>query len=929
MTNAGWGQDFGKSVSRGMRRIRPFLVLALPLIFGFSQSVRSEIGCAPEDAADLSPLLDRIESLPEPGWLKANANDFSEVWTPAELRPLYLKSNPDPSKILLAWSSFAWDCRRGDVLLYGGGHANYPGNDTYRWRATTGRWERMSLPSQIMQDALGNWIAVDGAFAAPAAAHTYDNLVYLPIVDRWLVLGGAAFNNGGAYKIQSTSTTSRATGPYVFDLSRADGSRVGGTTGSHVQRVGAHPEISGGMMWQNRDLYQFMTGLPVFFSNGTTAYAEENGQDVVYISAVSGGTAQKLYRYVVRDPSDALADSVEIVGTYWEGFSGKGAGSLDPAKRIFVRTAVNTTSWFVYWNLNAAGPGNRNIRFTPVDLSGGFTLNRGYGLDFDLRRGHYAMWAGGSDVWLLKSPAVLAREGWTIERAPTAATIVPSQPPATLDGLEVGGGVLGKWKYIPELDAYLGIEDNVKGNIWIYKPAGWQRPLTSSAPRVTLSANPTSAYAGSASMLSWSSSSASSCEASGGWSGVKASSGTESTGAIQATQAFGLRCMGNGGEAYAEVTVTVTAPPVPTLNLAVTPDTIAVGGTSTLSWSTIDVTNCAAEGDWAGALSLSGSQKVGPLFEPSTFGVRCQGPGGEVYSEVSVNVVVNESPTVSLVQPVNGSSYTAGDAVTVEASASDNDGTVSVVDFFDGVTKIGEARSAPYRMTWTASGIGSHSITARVTDNLSGSSVSDTVSIDVSPSSSSGATITIQRGLAPGLVVADTYLSNWNKTGSLGSRADLSDQYSNYSILLRFAIFQSEGGPVPDGATVTSAVLSMYKYTSYNMVYGLYRVLKDWSESAASWNQTGKGGTWSVAGANGAGTDYAASADAVTSVGWSPEWVHFDVTGSVNLMGTSSSTNYGWRLKGSSGYLAGLKSFYSSEYSTVQDMRPKLIITYQ
>ena len=926
MTIAWRRNGFGESI--GIHRLQPYLVLAAVLFCGYSQTVRGEIGCTPEIAADLSQLLDRIESLPEPGWLKANANDFSEVWTPAELRPLYLKSNPDPSRILLAWSSFAWDCRRGNVLLYGGGHANYPGNDTYRWRATTGRWERMSLPSQITQDALGNWNAADGAFAAPAAAHTYDNLVYLPIVDRWLVLGGAAFNNGGAYKIQATSTTSRATGPYVFDLSRADGSRVGGTTGSHVQRVGAHPEVLGGMMWQNRDLYQFMTGLPVFFSNGTTAYAEEDGQDVVYVSGVSGGTAQKLYRYVVRDPSDALTDSVEIVGTYWEGFSGRGAGGLDPSRRTFVRTAVNTTSWFVYWDLSKPGPGNRNVRFFPVDLSGGFTLNRGYGLDFDTRRGHYAMWAGGQEVWLLKSPPVLARDGWTVELAPAAATTVPPPPPLQT-GSELGGGVLGKWKYIPELDAYLGIENNVKGNIWIYKQAGWQRPQSQAGPRVTLSANPTTAYVGSASVLSWTSSGASGCEASGGWSGIRATSGTESTGVLQATQGFGLRCVGNGGEAFAEVTVTVIDPPVPTLNLAASPDTIALGGTSVLSWSTADVTNCAAEGDWAGALTLSGSRTAGPLFEPSTFGVRCQGPGGEVYSDVSVNVVANESPTVTLVQPANGSSFTAGDAVIFEANASDTDGTVSVVQFFDGATKIGEARSAPYRVTWTASGTGLHSITASATDNLGGSSVSDAVSIDVGPSSSSGATITIQRGLGPGLVVADTYLSNWNKTGSLGSRADLSDQYSNYSILLRFAIFQSEGGPVPDGATVTSAVLSVYKYTSYNMVYGLHRLLKDWSESAASWNQTGKGGTWSVAGANGAGTDYVALADAVTSVGWSPEWVHFNVTGSVNQMGTSASANFGWRIKSSSGYLAGLKSFYSSEYATAQDMRPRLIITYQ
>jgi hypothetical protein len=42
-----------------------------------------------------------------------------------------------PGSILKAWSSFAWDSNRGDVILWGGGHANYGGNAVYRWRDAT------------------------------------------------------------------------------------------------------------------------------------------------------------------------------------------------------------------------------------------------------------------------------------------------------------------------------------------------------------------------------------------------------------------------------------------------------------------------------------------------------------------------------------------------------------------------------------------------------------------------------------------------------------------------------------------------------------------------------------------------------------------------------------------------------------------------
>src|SRR5690606_8992200 len=159
-------------------------------------------------------LLALLESMPDGEWAKANLNQFSDVWAPAELRPLAGSGNPTPSKIILAWSSFAWDSNRGELILYGGGHANYRGNDVYIWRGSTRMWERAALPSEMKRDPLGNWNAIDSADAAPASAHTYDNNVFLPILDRMLVLGGAADANGGHYYRQATATTSRITGPY-------------------------------------------------------------------------------------------------------------------------------------------------------------------------------------------------------------------------------------------------------------------------------------------------------------------------------------------------------------------------------------------------------------------------------------------------------------------------------------------------------------------------------------------------------------------------------------------------------------------------------------------------------------------------------------------------------------------------------------------
>ena len=84
--------------------------------------------------------------------------------------------------------------------------------------------------------------------------------------------------------------------------------------------------------------------------------------------------------------------------------------------------------------------------------------------------------------------------------------------------------------------------------------------VTSTAPpTINLTASPQSVSSGSASSLNWSSANATGCVASGGWSGSRATSGTQSTGPLTVSTAYNLTCNGPGGTANAAVTVGVTA----------------------------------------------------------------------------------------------------------------------------------------------------------------------------------------------------------------------------------------------------------------------------------------------------------------------------------------------------------------------------------
>jgi uncharacterized repeat protein (TIGR03803 family) len=80
------------------------------------------------------------------------------------------------------------------------------------------------------------------------------------------------------------------------------------------------------------------------------------------------------------------------------------------------------------------------------------------------------------------------------------------------------------------------------------------------APSVTLAANPLNIIVGQSATLTWTSSNATSCSASNGWSGAEAVSGTEAvTPAAAGTATYTLTCSGSGGSASASATVTVQA----------------------------------------------------------------------------------------------------------------------------------------------------------------------------------------------------------------------------------------------------------------------------------------------------------------------------------------------------------------------------------
>jgi len=91
-------------------------------------------------------------------------------------------------------------------------------------------------------------------------------------------------------------------------------------------------------------------------------------------------------------------------------------------------------------------------------------------------------------------------------------------------------------------------------------------------------------------------------------------------------------------------------------------------------------------------------------------------------TSVRVRSITNQLPLVSIVSPASGSVVTAPANITISANASDTDGSISKVEFFNGATKLGEADGLPYSFTWSNVAAGSYTITVTATDDRGGQS---------------------------------------------------------------------------------------------------------------------------------------------------------------------------------------------------------------
>jgi uncharacterized repeat protein (TIGR02059 family) len=102
---------------------------------------------------------------------------------------------------------------------------------------------------------------------------------------------------------------------------------------------------------------------------------------------------------------------------------------------------------------------------------------------------------------------------------------------------------------------------------------------------------------------------------------------------------------------------------------------------------------------------------------------------------INGTTTVNQPPVVTISNPRKGNKYENISTITIDAIASDPDGTVVKVEFYNGSEKLVELTSPPYSYTWKDVGPGTYSITAIATDNLNATTTSAPIEFEVASNS--------------------------------------------------------------------------------------------------------------------------------------------------------------------------------------------------
>jgi hypothetical protein len=372
-------------------------------------------------------LASVISNLPPGQWFEVPGSAMEGVKADAcrikEVRDAYERVIKDMagcnSDRMMSYSGGAYDSKRHRLMVWGGGHSTYAGNELYAFDLAAAKWIRVTEPSppvlenvldaerKVMQPQSPHWH--DPKFPpAPISVHSYDQLEYLPDQDLFFAAGGATYSaNGYASGLA-----------WLFDLNRSDSSG-----------------------WSQTPMPGKAYGL--FEFNMSTAYDPVSGRVLMrgYSEAGSFDPSEKTWNITQRKLRSRGLGTV---------------GELDPKRRMFIVIGGGSAE------LYRISPSGEFGEMQALVTSGDKEIEQCYapGLTFDTKADRFVAWCGKGEVYSLNPEKRL----W-VKHAPKNGVAPPD--PADSPGIR---GTYGRFRYMPEYNAFV-LVSGMRSNVFVYRLA--------------------------------------------------------------------------------------------------------------------------------------------------------------------------------------------------------------------------------------------------------------------------------------------------------------------------------------------------------------------------------------------------------------------------------------------------------------------------
>jgi len=166
------------------------------------------------------------------------------------------------------------------------------------------------------------------------------------------------------------------------------------------------------------------------------------------------------------------------------------------------------------------------------------------------------------------------------------------------------------------------------------------------------------------------------------------------------------------------------------------PVSVTINSGDSVTWTGLGIShNAQTDADpFCGIPPVVGGTCTHTFDQPGTYNYYCVVHRGAPFFMVGTVIVVGAGgspPSVTVANPVEGAIFVAPANVSIQAAATDPNGTVTNVEFFANTNLVGSAAASPFSIVASNLAAGSYALTAVASDNSGLTSTSAVVNISV------------------------------------------------------------------------------------------------------------------------------------------------------------------------------------------------------